>query len=260
MKSIRSKKSGQLPQGGLCHSLRPRNLYLFEPPVGEPGFPMQQSCNLKTDDSFTFPFEKSGDTFPLIWMRECLTATVRPCYSMFARTTHKRYSKCIFKIPCAGTENPGPTHSNLLESCKNNLTASAHLSRLPSDPVRTCHSAPCSETNQLEPPQVLNADLHFVSSSLVRRQHEHKTLCSPDMRVPIETVGREEALAACFLYRELISWRDLCALFQVCRVSEGATHHSAPARLLHIWRGSFRVTCTRTETHRHTNTHLQWLA
>ena len=113
---------------------------------------------------------------------------------------------------------------------------------------RTCHSPPC-DTNKLEPSQVLDADLHFVSSSLVQRQHKHKMLCSPDMEALIETVGRVEALAVCSLYRELISWRDLCALFQVCRVSEGATHHSTQSRLLHIWSGSFRVTCTHTQTH-----------
>lgn len=113
---------------------------------------------------------------------------------------------------------------------------------------RTCHSPPC-DTNKLEPPQVLDADLHFVSSSLVRRQREHKKLCSPDMEALIETVGRVEALAVRSLYSELISWRDLCALFQVCRVSEGATHHSAQSRLPHIWSGSFRVTCTLTQTH-----------
>ncbi len=113
---------------------------------------------------------------------------------------------------------------------------------------KTCHSPPC-DTNKLEPPQVLDADLHFVSSSLVRRQHKHKKLCSPDMEALIETVGREEAHTVCSLYRELISWRDLCALFQVCRVSDGATHHSAISRLPHIWSGSFRVTCTHTQTH-----------
>lgn len=67
------------------------------------------------------------------------------------------------------------------------------------------------------------------------------------MEALIETVGR--ALTVCSLYRELISWRDLCALFKVCRVSEGATHHSAQSRLQHIWSGSFRVTCTHTQTH-----------
>lgn len=118
---------------------------------------------------------------------------------------------------------------------------------------RTCHSPPC-DTNKLEPPQVLDADLHFVSSSLVRRQPKHKKLRSPDMEALIETVGRAEALAVRSLYRELISWRDLCALFQVCRVSEGATLHSTQSRLLHIWSGSFRVTCT--HTHTHTNTHI----
>lgn len=67
------------------------------------------------------------------------------------------------------------------------------------------------------------------------------------MEALIETVGR--AITVCSLYRELISWRDLCALFKVCRVSKGATHHSAQSRLQHIWSGSFRVTCTHTQTH-----------
>lgn len=71
----------------------------------------------------------------------------------------------------------------------------------------------------MEPPQVLDADLHFVSSSLVHCQRKQKKLSSPDMEALIETVGRVKALSVCSLYRELISWRDLCALFQVCRVS-----------------------------------------
>lgn len=69
------------------------------------------------------------------------------------------------------------------------------------------------------------------------------------MEALIETVGRVEALSVCSLYRELISWRDLCALFQVCSVSEAATHHSAQSRLLHIWSRSFRVTCLHTQRH-----------
>lgn len=75
--------------------------------------------------------------------------------------------------------------------------------------------------------RVPDADLHSASRSLVRCQHEPpKKPSSPRYREDlIENGGR--ALTVGSLYGELISWRDLCALFKVCRVSEGATHHSA---------------------------------
>lgn len=69
----------------------------------------------------------------------------------------------------------------------------------------------------------LNADLHFVSSSLVQCQRRHKKLCSPDTEDLIETVGR--ALTPCTLCGGLISRRDLCTLFKVCKVSERAVRH-----------------------------------
>lgn len=101
--------------------------------------------------------------------------------------------------------------------------------------------------NTLEPVRGPDADLHSASRSLARCQHEPpKKPSSPRYRENlIGTGGR--ALTVGSLYGELISWKDLRALFKVCRVSEGATHHSAQPRVWHIWSGSFRVTCARTD-------------
>lgn len=248
VESFLSKKSGHLPQGVLRHSPSPCNLYLFESVLtarrGAEPFQYNKLDTLK----------QMIHLCPCAAMRKCDTVCLSSLHTwevfqnVFLYVFHcsRRYRKCF------------ATESDARRRCNPDVSVRKQSAKIALQPLhsyaysiliqRTCHSPPC-DTNKLEPPQVLDADLHFVSSSLVRRQHNHKKLCSPDMEALIETVGRVEALAVCSLYRELISWRDLCALFQVCRVSQGATHHSAQSRLLHIWSGSVRVTCTHAQTH-----------
>lgn len=129
--------------------------------------------------------------------------------------------KVLHVMLCFGTPRPG--HNNL-------------------------HPSPGKlSVNALQPARVPDADLHSTSRSLVQCQHEPpKKPSSPRHRENLIGTG-SRALAVGSLYGELISWKDLRALFKVCRVSEGATHHSAQPRLWHIWSGSFRVTCARTD-------------
>lgn len=108
---------------------------------------------------------------------------------------------------------------------------------LHSDPRKLSHHHLVTQTHWSHL-QDLSAHLHFVSSSLGRCQRRNKKPSSPDTEDLIETAGR--ALTPCALCGGLISRRDLCTLFKVCKVSERDARRISD--WLHIWSGSFRVT------------------
>lgn len=125
----------------------------------------------------------------------------------------------ISLVPLTDGEAP----YNLMQlKLKFNRKTSLPLSRshiLHPEPRKLSHHHLVTEThwNYLKE---LNADLHFVSSPLVRCQRRHKKLCCPDPEDLIETAAR--APSPCALCGGLISRRDLCTLFKVCKVSERA--------------------------------------